>query len=97
MNIWELWSNNWANAYAFFNSKGNIKTKARLKKRWCDEYMAMSTESRDVTKDEVLQRVVEILSKHPRSDNYSRDGRLVSVDSIIKEEILSLKIPKVKQ
>ncbi len=36
---WSLWVRNWDNAYRFFNSKGNAKTKARLKKKWHDDFM----------------------------------------------------------
>lgn len=35
---WRLWEQNWNNAYKFFNSKGNTKTKARLKKIWYDNF-----------------------------------------------------------
>ena len=35
---WKYWKKNWDNAYKFFNSKGNIKTKARYKKIWHDDF-----------------------------------------------------------
>ena len=41
INVWDLWAKNWDNAYRFFNSKGGIQTKARLKKKWNDDFMAM--------------------------------------------------------
>lgn len=41
INVWELWEQEWNNAYKFFNSKGNITTKARLKKKWHDDFMKM--------------------------------------------------------
>lgn len=39
MKMWELWEQNWKDASNFFNSKGNIKTKAKLKKKWYDNFM----------------------------------------------------------
>ena len=44
INAWDLWEKEWWNAYHFFNSKGNIKTRARLKKKWHDEFMKMVIE-----------------------------------------------------
>lgn len=41
MTNWDLWEKEWSNAYKFFNSKGNIQTKARLKKKWHDEFFEM--------------------------------------------------------
>ena len=41
INIWDLWANEWANAHAFFNTKGNIKTKSRLKTKWHKEFKEM--------------------------------------------------------
>ena len=38
---WDLWTQNWNNAYKFFNSKGNITTKAKLKAKWHNEFMGM--------------------------------------------------------
>ena len=38
---WKEWEKNWNNAYKFFNSKGNTKTKSRLKKKWQDDFMDM--------------------------------------------------------
>ena len=36
---WELWTKEWQNAYNFFNSKGNVKTKSRLKNKWHKDFM----------------------------------------------------------
>jgi hypothetical protein len=36
---WALWEENWRLARAFFKSKGNLKTTARLKKAWHDSFM----------------------------------------------------------
>ena len=41
MNSWELWEQNWNNAYKFFNSKGNIETKAKLKAKWYKDFENM--------------------------------------------------------
>ena len=41
INIRDLWEKEWKNAYNFFNSKGNIKTKLRLKKKWYNEFRWM--------------------------------------------------------
>lgn len=37
----ELWTKEWKNAYNFFNSKGNLQTKSRLKDKWNKEFKAM--------------------------------------------------------
>lgn len=31
---WEIWENNFFDAKRFFESKGNIKTRSRLKDKW---------------------------------------------------------------
>ncbi len=36
-----LWASEWANAYSFFNCKGNIRTKSRLKAKWVKEFKKM--------------------------------------------------------
>ena len=41
INIWDLWEKEWKNAYNFFNSKGNIKTKSKLKDKWHKEFVEM--------------------------------------------------------
>lgn len=41
INIWDLWAKEWENANAFFNTKGNIKTKSRLKDKWHKEFKEM--------------------------------------------------------
>jgi len=38
LNIFNEWGTNWKNAKRFFDSKGNTKTKARLKKEWQDSF-----------------------------------------------------------
>ncbi len=35
---WDIWEQNWINAAKFFNSRGNINTKAKLKKKWLDNF-----------------------------------------------------------
>ena len=34
IDIWAIWSRNFYNAKRFFQSKGNIKTRSRLKDKW---------------------------------------------------------------
>jgi len=41
MNTWDLWVQNWNNANKFFNSKGKVETRARLKKKWHDDFINM--------------------------------------------------------
>jgi len=39
MDAFEEWTKNWKNAKRFFDSKGNAKTTAQLKKEWYDGFM----------------------------------------------------------
>ena len=41
IDIQNLWAREWKNAYNFFNTKGNIKTKSRLKKIWYEDFKKM--------------------------------------------------------
>jgi len=41
INTWELWVQNWDNAYRFFKSTGNVKTKSVLKNKWHKDFMQM--------------------------------------------------------
>ena len=41
INVWKLWEKEWKNAYNFFNTKGNTKTKSRLKDKWHKEFIEM--------------------------------------------------------
>lgn len=38
IDINELWEKEWKNAYNFFNTKGNIETKSKLKTKWNKEF-----------------------------------------------------------
>ena len=38
VDIWEQWTKNWENAKKFFESKGNMKTKSRLKAKWYRDF-----------------------------------------------------------
>ena len=38
INVQDLWEREWNNAYKFFNSKGNIKTKSKLKDKWYKDF-----------------------------------------------------------
>ena len=44
INVWKLWKDNWDNAYRFFNSKGNVQTRGKLKQKWHDDFMKMFKE-----------------------------------------------------
>lgn len=37
---WEMWAKNWENAKRFFDSKGNTKTRSRLKDKWHKDFMS---------------------------------------------------------
>jgi hypothetical protein len=41
MNSQDAWAKEWKNAYAFFNSKGNVQTRSRLKTKWNKEFIEM--------------------------------------------------------
>ncbi len=41
INIWNLWAKEWENASKFFQSKGNIKTRSKLKDKWHKEFKEM--------------------------------------------------------
>ena len=41
--------------------------------------------------EDMKKQILEVLSKYPRTDNYSRNGKLVSANSIIREEITNTK------
>jgi len=41
INTWDLWVKEWENASKFFNTKGNIKTKSKLKDKWYKEFIQM--------------------------------------------------------
>ena len=36
--VWEMWKKNFENAKKFFKSKGNIKTRSKLKNKWYNEF-----------------------------------------------------------
>lgn len=39
INIWDYWEKNFYNAKRFFESKGNIKTRSKLKDKWYKEFV----------------------------------------------------------
>lgn len=39
--VFDLWEQNWNNANNFFKCEGNIKTKAKLKKKWYEDFEKM--------------------------------------------------------
>lgn len=44
INIWDLWAKEWKNASKFFKSKGDIKTRSRLKDKWFKDFKGMLME-----------------------------------------------------
>jgi len=38
IDLWDEWTVNWQRAKAFFESKGNLATKTRLKRKWMNEF-----------------------------------------------------------
>jgi len=39
INTWDLWEKEFNNAKKFFETKGNIKTKSKLKDKWYKEFI----------------------------------------------------------
>lgn len=84
-NAWDLWSKEFQAAKKFFKSNGNGKTRARLKKRWCDEFMNSLCEVQRVTKDaavkedkELLQNLLDFVEgiRELRCSDMKSDGEL---------------------
>jgi hypothetical protein len=46
INTFALWAREWQNAYNFFHSEGNTKTRSRLKTKWYNEFIKMVEERR---------------------------------------------------
>lgn len=44
----------------------------------------------DRAKEDIIKKVLMVISKYPRSDNFSLDGRLVSADYVIQKELQEL-------
>lgn len=47
IDLWKFWEENWKCAYNFFNSKGNIKTKSKLKYKWHKTFLSFFKEIED--------------------------------------------------
>lgn len=60
--IWDLWAKEWANAYSFWNSKGNTKTKSRLKDKWYKDFKEMLM----LVETEVRKEVAEAQKKNKK-------------------------------
>ena len=39
VNAWDLWSLNWEHAKRFFDSRGNVKTRSKLKAEWYKDFV----------------------------------------------------------
>ena len=52
INVNDLWEKQWYLAYAFFKTKGNLKTKARLKDKWNKAFKKMLFDiEKDITEN----------------------------------------------
>ena len=59
--LWNLWEQNWDNAYKFFNSKGNVKTRAKLKKIWYDSFFkGLAEQQKEIDGLKVIIEVKDI-------------------------------------
>ena len=56
ISIWDLWEKELNNAYKFFNSKGNVKTKSRLKDKWYGEFKKMLMEVEETIRLNTLEQ-----------------------------------------
>lgn len=41
INTWDLWQKEWKNASNFFETKGNIEAKSKLKDKWHEDFRNM--------------------------------------------------------
>ncbi len=48
------------------------------------------------SREDLMKEVLNVLSKYPRRDNFSRGGRLVSADSVIEQELRLLNPDEVR-
>ncbi len=51
INVWDLWQREWKNASKFFQSKGNTKTKSKLKDKWYKDFKDMMVELENAVRD----------------------------------------------
>jgi len=59
----DLWALEWKNAYNFFNTKGNIHTKSKLKDKWYKEFGIMINQRINLAIDLATHDCEEELSK----------------------------------
>ena len=57
INIKDLWGIEWKNAYRFFNSKGNVKTKSRYKDIWYKRFKEMLQNLEEVINDNFAKEI----------------------------------------
>ena len=74
MNVWIEWERNWDNAYKFFNSEGNVKTKSKLKNKWHKEFI------------DTFKRIEENLTKYNSS---SKKNCLDMINDLFNKGIIS--------
>jgi len=85
INLRDLWDKEWENAYAFFNSKGNTKTKSRIKKKWYKEFkeMLMLVE-KEVYRNKNKKFIVELNKRLSSQTMYKAKGN--HIHQRMKEE-----------
>ena len=63
INIWDLWEKEWENASKFFQSKGNVKTRSKLKDQWYKEFKAMLINLETVITNNKLSQIEKELKE----------------------------------
>lgn len=57
VNLWGVWSDNFYSAKKFFESKGNLKTRDKLKKKWLNNFQEGYTQIFSDCKKRLLERI----------------------------------------
>jgi predicted nuclease with TOPRIM domain len=79
----DLWATEWNNAYNFFNTKGNIHTKSKLKDKWYKEFGIMINQRINLAIDiathdceEKIRKKNEVIESWKKLDNMKNiEGR----------------------
>ena len=67
----DLWNEEWYNAYRFFNSKGNLKTRSRLKEQWIKGFKKMLFDLEKTITENIIKsrsRKMMIAKKYKQAD-----------------------------
>jgi len=85
----DLWALEWKNAYNFFNTKGNIHTKSKLKDKWYKEFGIMINQRINLAIDLATHDCEEELSKkREHLNNALKDNiQLQKENTKLKEKI----------